>query len=200
MGKLVLVENLSLDGVMQAPGRPDEDTRGGFGQGGWAFAWLGEDPEAMEASMAGDAPGALLLGRRTYEDLVGFWLSPAAGDNPFADLLRHTPKHVVSGVSPALEHPASHLLHAPDEAALVEGVRTLVAATEGEVVVLGSGMLARALLAADLVDELVLTIIPVVLGSGARLFDGDGTRVRLAATSTYTSPRGAVVGHYVVQR
>lgn len=199
MGSLVLVENVSLDGVMQAPGRSDEDTRGGFDRGGWAFEWLAQDPEAMEASMAGEAPAAMLFGRRTYLDLVGHWLAPATGPNPFADLLRATPKHVVSStLTGPLPHPASSLVAAATPTDLAAAVRALVDEVDGEVVVLGSGQLARFLLGAGLVDQLVLTVIPTVLGSGATLWGG--TPVELEPLSTYASPRGAVVGTYRVVR
>ena len=87
MYSLVVVENVSLDGVMQSPGRPDEDTRDGFDLGGWAAERLAEDPDAAQASMSGQAnTAALLFGRRTYLDLVGHWLSMPE-PNPFADIL-----------------------------------------------------------------------------------------------------------------
>ena len=96
MGKLTAVEYLSLDGVMQSPGRRDEDTRGGFDLGGWASQALGADPEAAQASMgSGEGTRAMLFGRRTYDDLVGHWLS-TTDPNPFTQILRDTPKYVAS--------------------------------------------------------------------------------------------------------
>ncbi len=195
MGTIVVVENVSLDGVMQSPGRPDEDTRGGFARGGWATAWLAQDPVAAQASMSGqEATVALLFGRRTYLDLVGHWLA-TTDPNPFTEILRTMPKHVVSAtLTEPLPHPASALLRG-DPAVSVAALRERV---DGQVVVLGSGMLVRALAAADLVDEYVLTTIPVVLGGGARLF-GD----RYAETEvvrSVTSPAGAVVATYRVVR
>ncbi len=111
MSRLVVVENVSLDGVMQSPGRPDEDTRGGFTQGGWAARALSRDPEAARASLEGQGQTrALLFGRRTYLDLVGHWLTTSE-PNPFAEILARTPKYVVSGTLTApLPHPASELL------------------------------------------------------------------------------------------
>ena len=92
MHTLVVVENVSLDGVMQSPGRADEDTRGGFDLGGWASQPLADDPEAAQAAMSGQAnTAALLFGRRTYYDLVGHWLSTPQ-PNPFAEILTRTPK------------------------------------------------------------------------------------------------------------
>lgn len=121
MSKLVVVENVSLDGVMQAPGRPDEDPRGGFAHGGWASAPLSADPDAAQASMAGmGGTEAMLFGRHTYLDLVGHWLTTAE-PNPFTDLLRAIPKYVASRtLTEPLPHPHSTLLAGEAIAAVVE--------------------------------------------------------------------------------
>jgi dihydrofolate reductase len=195
MGTIVVVENVSLDGVMQSPGRPDEDTRGGFTRGGWASAWLARDPVAAQASMSGqELTAALLLGRRTYLDLVGHWLG-TPDPNPFTEILRTMPKYVVSGsLSGPLPHPASTLLPG-DPAVSVAALRDRV---DGQVVVLGSGMLVRALAAADLVDEYVLTTIPVVLGGGTRLFGA--TFAETEVVRSVTSPTGVVVATHRVVR
>lgn len=194
MRTLVAVENLSLDGVMQGPGRPDEDTRGGFTRGGWAAAALAADPVAAQAAMAGDGPPAgLVLGRRTYLDLLDHW-TRTPEPNPFVDLLLSTPKHVASRtLADPLPHPATALLG--DDP--VEGVRRLKADGDGELVLLGSGQLVRALAAADLVDTYVLTVVPVVLGQGTRLFQDRA--VELEVLRTVTSPTGIVVGTYAVR-
>jgi dihydrofolate reductase len=190
MGKLVVVEGLSLDGVMQSPGRPDEDTRGGFARGGWASALLAGDPQAAMAPMEGQgATAAMLFGRRTYLDLVGFWLSNPE-PNPFTQILRDTPKYVVSRtLEEPLPHPNSTRISLDDVAATKDAVA-------GDVVVLGSGELVRALAAAKLVDEYILTILPVVLGSGTRLFAE--TPAALEVVKTFTSPTGIVVATYRV--
>jgi dihydrofolate reductase len=197
MGTVLAVENVSLDGVMQSPGRPDEDTRGGFDRGGWASAVLAEDPEAAQAAFAGGgSTGAMLFGRRTYLDLVGFWLGNSA-PNPFTELLRSTPKYVVSTtLTDPLPFPASHLIDGRTPSGIEGAVAGLKHEVEGSIVVLGSGQLVRFLAAAGLVDEWVLTQIPVVLGSGTRLFDG--TPMGLEVVRSFTSPRGVVVGHYRV--
>ena len=193
MRKLIAVENVSLDGVMQSPGRPDEDTRGGFARGGWASELLMADQEAAMAAMGGQgATTGMLFGRRTYDDLVGFWLS-TPDPNPFTEILRTTPKFVATS-NPELEHPNSSALDGPVEAA----VAALKEEGEGDLVILGSGMLVRALAAADLIDEYVLTILPVVLGTGTRLF-GE-TYAPLTVTRTFTSPTGIVVATYAVSR
>jgi hypothetical protein len=121
MRTLVVVENLSLDGVMQAPGRPDwapgaarKDERGGFPYGGWASEMLSDDPEVVQASMGDTGSGAqMLFGRRTYLDLpgcargpVGHWLS-TPDPNPFTEILRTTPKHVASNRSGPRPSPAA---------------------------------------------------------------------------------------------
>lgn len=196
MSRLVVVENVSLDGVMQSPGRPDEDTRGGFTRGGWAARALSRDPEAARASLEGQGrTRALLFGRRTYLDLVGHWLSTPE-PNPFAEILAQTPKYVASRTLTApLPHPASELLGGDPVASVA---RLKAEDVEGDLVVLGSGELVRALAAAGLVDEYLLTIIPVVLGSGTRLF-GD-TYAELEVTRSVTSATGIVVATYAVVR
>ena len=196
MSKLIVVENISLDGVMQSPGRPDEDTRGGFERGGWATEYLGRDPEAAQASMGGMASTAgLVFGHRTYDDLVGHWLSTPE-PNPFAEVLARTPKYVASRQADAvLPHPNSTQLAAD----AVDSVSRLKQGeATGDLVVLGSGVFVRDLAAAGLVDEYLLTIVPVVLGSGTRLF-GD-TFMPVEVVSSFTSPSGIVVATYRVDR
>ena len=196
MSKLIVVENLSLDGVMQSPGRADEDTRGGFDRGGWATEYLGRDPEAAAASMSGmGGTAALVFGHRTYDDLVGHWLSTTE-PNPFAEVLARTPKYVASRQADAeLPHPNATRLAAD----AVESVSRLKQGDDtGDLVVLGSGVFVRDLAAAGLVDEYLLTIVPLVLGSGTRLF-GD-TFMPLEVVTSFTSPTGIVVGTYRVAR
>jgi len=195
MSKLVVVENLSLDGVMQAPGRPDEDTRGGFDRGGWAVQALAKDPEAAQASMAGQAQtGAMLFGRRTYEDVVGHWLSTPE-PNPFTEILEKTPKYVASRtLTEPLPYPNSTLLKGD----AIDQVASLKQESGQDVVVLGSGVLVRDLAAAGLIDEYVLTTIPVVLGSGTRLFGN--TYIRLEVVNSVTTSSGIVVARLRVEQ
>jgi dihydrofolate reductase len=195
MSKLVVVENLSLDGVMQAPGRPDEDTRSGFDRGGWAAEALAKDPEAARASMAGQGQtAAMLFGRRTYEDLVGHWLSTPE-PNPFTEILKKTPKYVASRtLTEPLPHPNSTLLKGD----AIDQVASLKQESGQDVVVLGSGVLVRDLAAAGLIDEYVLTTIPVVLGSGTRLFGN--TYIRLAVVNSVTTSSGIVVARLRVEQ
>jgi dihydrofolate reductase len=194
MSKLVVVEYLSLDGVMQAPGRPDEDTRGGFDRGGWAAPALEKDPEAAQASMAGqEQTGAMLFGRRTYDDLVGHWLSTPE-PNPFTEILEKTPKYVASrALTEPLPHPNSRLLKGD----AMDQVAALKQESDQDLVVLGSGVLVRDLAAAGLIDEYLLTTIPVVIGSGTRLF-GD-TYIPLVVVNSVTTSSGIVVARLRVE-
>jgi dihydrofolate reductase len=191
MRMLTAVENVSLDGVMQSAGRLDEDTRGGFHRGGWATSLLMADQDAATAAMRGQGTTTgMLFGRRTYDDLVGHWLS-TPDPNPFTEILRATPKHVVTS-NPELPHPNSYAVTGD----LVEAVTSLKAEGEGDLVILGSGMLVRTLADAKLIDRYVLTILPVVLGSGARLFGT--TYALMTVVKSYTSPSGIVVATYEV--
>jgi len=193
MRKLIAVENVSLDGVMQSPGRPDEDTRNGFSRGGWATELLMRDQEAaMAAFGAQGATTAMVFGRRTYNDLVGFWLGDP-NPNPFADILRNTPKYVATSTDD-LEHPNSFRL----EGEAATSIAALKNDGEGDIVILGSGQLVRALASAGLIDEYVLTILPVVLGEGTKLFEG--TYAQLSVVRSFTSPTGIIVATYTVQR
>ncbi len=193
MGTLLAVENVSLDGVAQSPGRPDEDTRDGFDRGGWASAWFTQDPEGARAAMSGSGgTSAFLFGRRTYQDLVGYWLT-TPDPNPFADILRSTPKYVATrSLRDPLPYPASHRLGND----LLEAVTAIKRDVEGEIVVLGSVRLVHQLAAAGLVDAYLLTTVPVVLGGGLRLFGG--TPARFVVSGATVSPRGAMTATYRV--
>jgi dihydrofolate reductase len=194
MRKLVAVEYISLDGVMQAPGARDEDERGGFEHGGWAMERFAADPVAMQASIEGQSStSALLFGRRTYDQLVGYWLGDP-DPNPFSDILRETPKYVASRTRVPLVHPNSQLLGEDTLGAVV----ALKEEGDGDIVLLGSGMLVRDLAAAGLVDEYLLSILPVVIGSGTRLFGDRYTPMKVV--SSIVSPSGIVVATYRVAR
>lgn len=194
MRTVTVVENVSLDGVMQAPASPEEDTRGGFTRGGWAATALAAEPAAAQAAFAGSgAVSAMLFGRRTYDQLVGFWLGTTE-PNPFTEVLRTTPKLVATRSDDEPPHPNSVRL----EGDAVDAVRAFLQEGDGEVVVLGSGDLVRQLLAAGLVDELVLTVVPVVLGSGTRLF-GDAP-LRLTVRRHEAFPSGITVTRWAVER
>jgi dihydrofolate reductase len=194
MAKVVVVNNLTLDGVMQAPGRPDEDDRGGFPHGGWALPY--DDPikaEVMGRGMARAASGdgALLLGRRTYADFAAFW--PKQVDNPFTPVLDAMQKYVVSRtLRDPLPWQNSAVL--PGDAA--ESVAALKQRSEQDLTVLGSGELVRTLAEHGLVDEYLLLIHPILLGSGRRMFADDGRRTALRLVDSVTTSTGVVIATY----
>ncbi|MEO6714327.1 MAG: dihydrofolate reductase family protein [Mycobacteriales bacterium] len=188
MSKIVLFTSLTLDGVMQAPGRPDEDTRGGFKHGGWATPYADEAFGRL-ASEGMANTGALLLGRRTYEDILPFW-NEAGG--PFKGMLNNTPKYVASTKLRELPWANSTLLEG-DVAKAVAGLRKKAGK---DILVLGSGKLAQTLMSADLVDAYVLLIHPLILGSGSRLFPAGGPTNRLKLSDTTSTKTGVVFATY----
>lgn len=164
MRKIIAITYVTLDGVMQAPGGPEEDPSGGFTQGGWSMPFWGDDPdEALGEIMAGEFD--MLLGRRTYEIFAAYW--PYAGDNPIATAFARATKYVVTRSLDRLEWENSRRIGAD----VVAGVRRLKASDGPELHVWGSGTLLQALIAAGLVDEFRMWIFPLVLGQGKRLFE-----------------------------
>jgi dihydrofolate reductase len=187
--RVVVVENVTLDGVMQAPARPDEDPRDGFAHGGWAVGY-GDAVMAEQMGRRMAREGAILLGRRTYEDFYAVW--PKRTDNPYTDVLNRTRKYVAStALTEPLPWENSTLL-AGDAA---DAVARLREEQHGDLAVLGSGALVRTLAARGLVDEYLLSVHPLVLGSGRRLFDGaPPTPLRLADSVTTTT--GVIIATY----
>ena len=188
MGKVIVMNQLTLDGVMQGPGRPDEDTRDGFAHGGWGVA-RGNEAIAtkMGERMGGDH--AFLFGRRTYEDLLEAW---NARGGPFKEALNGTRKYVASS-NPAtrLEWPNSILLHGDVPAAVAD----LKQSSGTKLVIMGSGALVGSLMAAGLVDEYLLMIHPLVLGSGRRLFPG-GVQASLRLVDSTPTSTGVLLATY----
>jgi dihydrofolate reductase len=194
MSRIVVMNHVTLDGVMQAPGRPEEDTRGGFTYGGWGR--LAETPDdavgkAMgERMAAGGGLGGWLFGRRTYEDLLSYWNQQP--DSPFGPALTDTPKYVASRtlIEP-LPWPNSTLLHGD----IADAVGKLKAQSDGVLAIMGSGELIDSLIAANLIDEYLLMIHPLVLGSGRRLFPRRA-RVSLRLTDSITTTTGVLIAAY----
>jgi dihydrofolate reductase len=190
MPKLVVFTSVTLDGVMQAPGRPDEDTRDGFAHGGWAVPYM--DPVMARVAAEGMAQaGPLLFGRRTYEDFHGFW--PEQTDNPFTEVLQASRKYVASTT---LREPlpwANSTLLTGDAAGAVARLKR---EPGPDLTVLGSGELVQALRRADLVDVYVLQVHPLVLGSGRRLFPEGGPPAALRLTDSVTTTTGVVIATY----
>jgi dihydrofolate reductase len=190
MSIVCVVNSVSLDGVMQAPGRPDEDTRGGFERGGWANRYTDEVMgQVMAEGMSGE--GAMLFGRRTFEDLGSFW--PHQTDNPYTDVLNNTRKYVASRtLTEPLFWENSTLL--PGDA--VDAVAELRSQDGPDLTVLGSGELVMALQRRGLVDQYVLLIHPLLLGSGRRLFDGALPEAEFTLTRSVPTTKGVIIAFY----
>jgi dihydrofolate reductase len=189
--KVVVNNSVTLDGVMQAPGRPDEDTRGGFEHGGWAQPYF--DSVMADVAAEGMAKGAdMLFGRRTYEDFATFWPNQSE-DNPFTAVLNNSQKYVASTT---LMEPLSWINSSLLEGDAAEAVARLKEQTGKDLVVLGSGELVQSLMRSNLIDEFVLLIHPLVLGSGRRLFTDDGAPATLRLVDTKTTTTGVVIATY----
>ena len=188
MGRVIVLNHVTLDGVMQAPGRPDEDTRGGFERGGWGVPGSNETVAAKMGERMGE-DRAFLFGRRTYEDLLASW---NAKGGPFKEALNNTRKYVASS-NPAtrLAWPESTLLSGDVPAAVAD----LRQSTGANLVIMGSGVLIGSLMAADLVDEYLLMIHPLVLGTGRRLFAG-GTHASLRLADSTATSTGVLIATY----
>jgi dihydrofolate reductase len=188
---ITVMNHVTLDGVMQGPGRKEEDTRDGFAHGGWAQ----EGNDEIMGQFMGERMalgGALLLGRRTYEDVLSYWNS--LPDNPFVSMLNDQQKYVAST---ALKDP----LPWPNSTLLQGDAAKAVAALEDEqpdtqLTIMGSRSLIHALMARHLIDEWLLMIHPVVLGSGLRLFE-DGVRApRMELVDAITTTTGVIITTY----
>jgi dihydrofolate reductase len=192
MRKLVVSEFLTLDGVMQSPGYPDEDPSGGFEHGGWQMPLMDDvaGAEIMEGMAATDA---LLLGRITYEIFAGYWPS-AGGDDPMAETINNFTKYVVSTtLHEPLNWRDSHVI-AGD---VPGGVAKLKQESGKDIQVIGSGNLAQTLMRHDLVDEYRLMIYPLVLGTGKRLFREGTPKTPLRLSDSKTSSNGVLIATYV---
>jgi dihydrofolate reductase len=190
MRKIVVFESLTLDGVMQAPGRPDEDPRGGFQYGGWAVPYA--DPALV--SLAGEGithTDSLLLGRRTYEDFYAVW--PERTDNPFTDRLNNVRKYVASRT---LKEPLAWGNSTLLKGDVPEAVARLKAQSGSGILVLGSGMLVQTLIEHELIDQYILLIHPLVLGSGRHLFPEGVPFATLRLLDVKTTSTGVVVATY----
>jgi dihydrofolate reductase len=191
MGKVIAIEHVTLDGVMQGPGRPDEDPRDGFRHGGWASR--GQDPamqEAMGAHMS--SAWCLLAGRTTYEQFADYW--PKQSPNPFADALTRAQKYVASTtLTDPLPWQNSTLLKGP----VADAVRRLKEELPENLVIFGSGTLVRSLLPHALIDTLLLLTYPLTLGSGRRLFPDSGSDLSsFRLTDSTTTGTGVIIATY----
>ncbi|MET7933219.1 dihydrofolate reductase family protein [Streptomyces sp. NPDC005322] len=191
--RIVISEFMSLDGVVQAPGGPEEDTEGGFAHGGWTHRFF--DPEVVGGAFA-DAlskAAALLFGRRTWSTMAAAW--PERAGDPFADRMNAIPKYVVSKTLGDDELTWNNTTRIPGDEAVAH-IRKLRETAGGDLLVMGSPTLVRALLSEGLVDELRLMIMPVILGGGKTIFPDDGALRTLELVSTVTSGTGVQVCTY----
>ena len=194
MRKIVVSEFMSLDGVMQAPGGPDEDTEGGFAHGGWTQPYWHDDIGAEFFRVMGESD-TMLLGRKTWQIHGGAFEPMAAGD-VFGDLMNGMPKYVVSTtLTSAAAWRNSTLI----SGAVVDEVRALKAQPGKNIVIDGSSALIHTLARNDLIDEYHLIVYPVALGGGKKVFE-DGVRLNLRLVEARPLPSGVVLTHYTVER
>ncbi len=190
MRKIIVLTFISLDGVMQAPGGPEEDTSGGFRFGGWTFPYV--DEFAMREMVDQlSRPFDLLLGRKTYDIFAAYWPN-AAPENPIGAGLNRAKKYVVSGT---LTNPSWNPAVVINRD-IVSQIRNLKASEGPDLQVHGSGNLVQTLLKNDLVDELWLKIFPLTLGSGKKLFAEGTIPAAFRLERSITSPRGVIFASY----
>ena len=189
--RLILMEFLSLDGVSQAPGSPDEDTSDGFTQGGWLVPNMDDEFIQIVAKWVDEAD-AFLFGRRTYENFARDWPKMTDEDSPFASMMNGLPKYVASHTLATADWKPTTILSADVPAQVAE----LKAQPGRELQIHGSARLGQSLLAAGLIDELRLVIAPVVLGNGRRLFPDGGAPAGLRLVRTDTTPGGLAAHTY----
>ncbi|MBL3666431.1 dihydrofolate reductase [Streptomyces sp. M2CJ-2] len=191
--RIVITEFISLDGVVQAPGGPEEDTDGGFRHGGWSHAYF--DPEvlggAFDASL--EKADALLYGRRTWQTMAAAW--PQQAGDPFADRINSLPKYVVSDTLTESDLTWNNSRLVPGGEAVAR-IRELRATEGGDLAMMGSPTLVRTLLGEDLVDELQLVVMPVILGGGKSIFPVDGVQRPFELVRATTAKSGAQVCVY----
>jgi dihydrofolate reductase len=189
MRELIVNTFVTLDGVMQAPGGPEEDPGGGFEHGGWSFGYWDEQMQNVMGDLMGK-PFDLVLGRKTYEIFAGYW--PHHPDEPGAEPLNKATKNVASTTLRELDWENSQLI----EGDVPEGVRALKEQDGPELQVHGSANLIQTLLEHGLVDEFRVMIFPLVLGTGKRLFDGGTVPAGLDLTRSETSSTGVITATY----
>jgi dihydrofolate reductase len=188
MRKLIVGSFITLDGVMQAPGGPEEDREGGFEHGGWSFGYWDEQMQNVMGEWMSQ-PFELLLGRKTYEIFAAHWPNT---DEPPAELFNSITKYVASTTLKDLEWENSQLI----EGDVADGIRALKQEEGPDLSVQGSGNLIQTLLQHGLVDEFRLMIFPLVLGTGKRLFDGGTMPDGLEVDNAQTSSTGVLIATY----
>jgi dihydrofolate reductase len=185
MRKIIAITQVSVDGIMQAPGGSEEDRRSGFTHGGWAMPFVDAALNIVETVSEYD----MLLGRRTYVIFAAYW---PYQDNPIAKAFNKATKYVVTRTLDHLDWEKSQRI----DGDVVEEVRRLKASHGPELHIWGSSELLQTLIAADLVDEYRIVVFPVVLGEGKRLFENGVPPRRLALVDTRSTPSGVLVNTY----
>jgi dihydrofolate reductase len=190
MGKMIVQEWMTLDGVVQAPGAADEDPSGGFGHGGWSLPYFDEVAMKWAVENVAAASG-YLLGRRTYEVFAAHWPTASEAERPLAEPLNTKPKYVAStSLSEPLEWRNSTVLEG-DVAGAVAALKQQE--DGGDLLVIGSPQLVQTLVGQDLVDEFRVMIDPLVVGGGKRLFGDDGVLRRLRLLDSQVTTTGAIL-------
>lgn len=190
MRKIVVTNNVTLDGVMQAPASPDEDTRDGFKDGGWAVPYI-DDVKNKKMAEGMAQKGDLLLGRRTYEHFFKVW--PGRKDNPYTEVLDNTQKYVASRT---LKEPLPWKNSTLLEGDAADAVAKLKQEGDHTLAILGSGELIHSLMRRGLIDEFLLLIHPVVLGAGHRLFSDGGALTKFQLVDSQPTTTGVIMATY----
>lgn len=189
MRNIVSITQVTLDGIMQAPGGPEEDPSNGFTHGGWAMLFADEGiNRVLDETISGEFD--MLLGRRTYDIFASYW--PHRGDNPIGRAFGRATKYVVTHRSEGLDWEKSQRIGGD----VVQQVREIKAADGPPLQIWGSSRMLQTLIAAELVDEYRLWVAPVVLGRGKRLFEQGLPPLRLALVETERTPSGVLVNTY----
>ena len=189
MRTIIAITQVTLDGVMQAPGGPEEDPRNGFTHGGWAMPFLDDaGSQAIGEIIAGEFD--MLLGRRTYEIFAAYW--PNQGDNPIAKAFNKATKYVVTRSLAQLDWEKSQHISGD----VMDKVRRLKASDGPALHIWGSNELLQTLIAAELIDEYHIWVFPLVLGEGKRLFDNGVPPRGLALVETRSTPKGVLINTY----
>lgn len=191
MRKLIVLSFMSLDGVVQAPGGPEEDTSGGFKYGGWSFGYA-DDFMGQEMGKQLGHDYALLLGRKTYEIFASYWPHADPKTNPIADPFNKADKYVVTNTLTKAEWNNSHIIKGD----ATEEIKKLKQTDGPELQVHGSANLIQSLWKADLVDELWLKTYPVILGTGKRLFEPGDFAGSFDLIEYKVTPMGVIIANY----
>ena len=190
--RVVVNEFMSLDGVVQAPGGPEEDTDGGFAHGGWSHPYFDVEVMGPIVGESMDNAEALLFGRRTWQGMAAAW--PERGGDPYADAMNAIGKYVVSSTLTEADLTWNSKLIPAERA--VEEIAVLREQDGGDLITWGSASLVTSMLEAGLVDELTVMIEPILLGGGKRIFPADGGARPLELVESVTTGTGVLVSTY----